>query len=213
MDFARDVRSVKWEFGYWGETLDTWYAERLCPERTIPRSRVTSLHPRPTFTPAPGRRLRGKRLPKGMPVMAGGLYWPTQGFPLDSDVRARFGMDATQRLVDVNLLFCPMFDAEIFEEDENRAGLHGRGRGDADTPQGGSHHAVRGTMARHGLEKLEQAQGGTPFPEGYQETLSPELGRARTRLPRPRLSSGPRRLPARLLWHPGHTSWVTRTSS
>ncbi len=26
-------------------------------------------------------RMRGETLPKGMPVMAGGLYWPTQGFP------------------------------------------------------------------------------------------------------------------------------------
>jgi hypothetical protein len=60
------------------------------------------------------------RLPKGIAVTGGGLYWPTQGFPLDRDVRQHFGMDYTQRLADVNLLFCPMFDIEILEEDEKR---------------------------------------------------------------------------------------------
>ena len=50
--------------------------------------------------------------------MAGGLYWPSQGFPLDQDVRERFGMDASQRLVDVNLLFEPMFDVEVLRDDE-----------------------------------------------------------------------------------------------
>ncbi|MCX6929257.1 MAG: hypothetical protein NT154_39465, partial [Verrucomicrobia bacterium] len=42
-------------------------------------------------------------------------YWPTQGFPLDSDVRSRFGMDPTHRLVDVNLLFHPMFEVQVLE--------------------------------------------------------------------------------------------------
>jgi len=57
------------------------------------------------------------RLPKGIAVMAGGLYWPTQGFPLDNDVRDFFGMDATQQVVDVNLLFDPMFDVQVLNED------------------------------------------------------------------------------------------------
>ncbi len=119
MDFDRDVRSVKWEFGYWGETLDTWYAEGL-PRLAYPEIPCEITTPTANLYTRAWARLRGKRLPKGMPVMAGGLYWPTQGFPLDSDVRSRFGMDATQRLVDVNLLFCPMFDAEVYEDDEKR---------------------------------------------------------------------------------------------
>jgi len=59
-------------------------------------------------------------LPNGIAVMAGGLYWPTQGFPLDSDVRNHFNMDYTQRLVDVNLHFSPMFDVRIIDEDNER---------------------------------------------------------------------------------------------
>lgn len=42
--------------------------------------------------------------------MVGGLYWPTQAFPLDQDVRACFGMDTGQQDVDVNLLFEPAFE-------------------------------------------------------------------------------------------------------
>ena len=50
--------------------------------------------------------------------MAGGLYWPTQGFPLDNDVREHFNMDCTQRLVDVNLHFSPMFNVKILSEND-----------------------------------------------------------------------------------------------
>jgi len=51
--------------------------------------------------------------------MAGGLYWPTQGFPLDNDVKDFFGMDKTQVLVNVNLLFHPMFEQEVIYEDDD----------------------------------------------------------------------------------------------
>jgi len=58
------------------------------------------------------------KLPSGIGVMGGGLYWPTQGFPLDTDVRDFCGMDQTQRMVDVNLHFCPMFESEVLSEDD-----------------------------------------------------------------------------------------------
>ncbi len=51
-------------------------------------------------------------------VTGGGLYWPSQGFPLDTDVRDYFEMDKGQILINVNLLFYPMFEVEILEEDE-----------------------------------------------------------------------------------------------
>ena len=50
--------------------------------------------------------------------MAGGLYWPTQGFPLDFDVRRQLDMDYTQTLVNVNLLLCPMFEVRVVREDD-----------------------------------------------------------------------------------------------
>ena len=48
--------------------------------------------------------------------MVGGLYWPTQAFPLDDDVREFFGMDAGQD-VDVNLLFEPAFEVQVLHDD------------------------------------------------------------------------------------------------
>ena len=119
MAFTPGVRAAKWEFGYWGETLDNWYAEGM-PKRAYPEIPLTITTPTASLYTRAWSRMRGERLPRGMPVMAGGLYWPTQGFPLDSDVRERFGLDSSQRLVDVNLLFCPMFEERIFEDDEKR---------------------------------------------------------------------------------------------
>ena len=119
MAFTPGVRAAKWEFGYWGETLDNWYAEGM-PKRAYPEIPLTITTPTASLYTRAWSRMRGERLPRGMPVMAGGLYWPTQGFPLDSDVRERFGLDASQRLVDVNLLFFPMFEERVFENDEKR---------------------------------------------------------------------------------------------
>jgi len=114
-DFNPCVRALKWEFGYWGETIKNWYAQGL-PERHYPAL------PTEITTPAsslyiPAWTCRGDGvLPNGIAVFGGAAYWPTQGFPVDADVRARFDMDPTHRLVDVNLLFDPMFDVEILEE-------------------------------------------------------------------------------------------------
>ncbi|MEI6050330.1 MAG: uroporphyrinogen decarboxylase family protein [Bacteroidota bacterium] len=119
MNFNTSVHSLKWEFGYWGETINNWYKEGL------PMKNYSVLDPT-VSTPTSSLYSRAwtcegtGRLPKGIAVTAGGLYWPTQGFPLDRDVRQHFGMDNTQRLVDVNMHFSPMFDIEVLEEDEKR---------------------------------------------------------------------------------------------
>jgi uroporphyrinogen decarboxylase len=116
LDFEPGVHSLKWEFGYWGETVDKWYAQGL-PRKNYPEvKRAISTPTASLYTPA-WLSIGEGRLPKGIAVMAGGLYWPTQGFPLDNDVRDFFGMDATQQVVDVNLLFDPMFDVQVLNED------------------------------------------------------------------------------------------------
>jgi uroporphyrinogen decarboxylase len=117
MDFNTSVRSLKWEFGYWGEVMDRWYVEGL-PKHHYPT--ISSQISTPTsdlYTPAWNSVAKAK-LPKGIAIMAGGLYWPTQGFPLDHDVRSTFNMDFTQVLVDVNLLFYPMFEVKVLEDSE-----------------------------------------------------------------------------------------------
>ena len=51
--------------------------------------------------------------------MWGGFpYWPSQGFPLDTDVSACFGFDQTQVLVPVEQLMYPHYEPKTLEEDE-----------------------------------------------------------------------------------------------
>jgi hypothetical protein len=118
MDFNPAVHSIKWEFGYWGETLNNWYDQGL-PEEHYPAPDPEIYTPTSSLYSKAWTCEGTRVLPRGIAVMAGGLYWPTQGFPLDRDVRSHFGMDDTQRLVDVNLHFCPMFDVEVLEETED----------------------------------------------------------------------------------------------
>jgi len=117
MCFNTNIRTIKWEFGYWGETLHNWYDEGL-PKRKYPHLPLKISTPTSSLYNPAWTCQSKKKLPKGIPVMAGGLYWPTHGTPLDNDVRNYFSMDKTQILVNVNLLFSPMFEIRIIEEDE-----------------------------------------------------------------------------------------------
>jgi len=120
MKFNTSVHSLKWEFGYWGETIDNWYKQGL-PRHNYPFPDPTITTPTSSLYSRAWSSIGSKDLlPKGIAVTGGGLYSPTQGFPLDHDVRQHFGMDHTHRLIDINLLFCPMFDIEILTEDDNR---------------------------------------------------------------------------------------------
>lgn len=115
MRFNKDVHSIKWEFGYWGETVKNWYRDGL-PQEDPPYPDPEIRTPTSSLYSAAWTCDGAGALPNGIAVMAGGLYWPTQGFPLDSDVRKALGMDACQRTVDVNLLFHPMFEVEVIED-------------------------------------------------------------------------------------------------
>lgn len=118
MNFNKDIHSIKWEFGYWGETIHNWYESGL-PKHNYPKLPLETTTPTSSLY-IPAWTCQSKEiLPKGIAVMAGGLYWPTQGFPLDEDVRTHCGLDVCQRMVDVNLLFDPMFEVKTVEEDEN----------------------------------------------------------------------------------------------
>ncbi|MEN8247407.1 MAG: uroporphyrinogen decarboxylase family protein [Bacteroidota bacterium] len=119
MKFNKSVHSVKWEFGYWGESVENWYKQGL-PKTNYPILNKEITTPTSSLY-SPAWTCKGvDKLPNGIAVMAGGLYWPTQGFPLDYDVRTHFKMDETQRVVDVNLLFCPMFEPEAISEDADK---------------------------------------------------------------------------------------------
>lgn len=122
-NFNPQVPAMKWEFGYWGESLNKWYESGLPKNNPaiIPKSytSVSSSIYTKSWT-CENKFVKSGEYPKGYVAMAGGLYWPTQGFMLDSDVSDYFGMDQSQQLVDLNLFFYPMFQPKVLEEDERR---------------------------------------------------------------------------------------------
>lgn len=117
MRFNPKIHSIKWEFGYWGETVKNWYNQGL-PQSKIPYPSPKITTPTSSLYAAAWTCQGEKYIPNGTAIMAGGLYWPTQGFALDEDVRTTLGMDECQRMVDVNLLFNPMFEVQVLEEDD-----------------------------------------------------------------------------------------------
>lgn len=119
VNFKKNVSPPKWEFGYWGCLMDRWYEEGL-PKKEYPHvpKRITT--PSASIANKAWNSLKRGRLPKGIAVDGGGLYFPGNNFALDKDVMNTLDMDLGQILVNVNLLFCPMFDIEIVEEDEKK---------------------------------------------------------------------------------------------
>ena len=178
MSFNTSVHSIKWEFGYWGETIKNWYSSGL-PEKHYP------VLPQKVTTPTsslyiPAWNCRSKTvLPNGIGVMGGGLYWPTQGFPLDKDVRAHFGMDYMQRAVDVNLHFHPMFESRTVAEDEDSLtytdidGVTRKFLKEQATIPAGMDWPIKdeATWAKLKAERLRQDDLSGRFPENWAELV------------------------------------------
>jgi uroporphyrinogen-III decarboxylase len=119
LNFNGEVSPPRWEFGYWGDTINRWYDEGL-PRKNPPHIPKKVTTPTASLYHPCWQSIGGRRLPAGIAVLGGGLYWPTQGFPLDNDVKDELGMDRGQILVNVNLLFEPMFEIKIIEEDDRQ---------------------------------------------------------------------------------------------
>lgn len=117
MNFERNVPAPRWEFGYWGATIDKWYSQGL-PKIEYPKIDTKVTTPTSSLYMPCWESINTGKLPAGIAVLGGGLYHPTQGFIRDHDVRKELSMDIGQRLVDVNLLFDPMFERKILEEDD-----------------------------------------------------------------------------------------------
>ncbi|MCO6452799.1 MAG: hypothetical protein J5I90_18600 [Caldilineales bacterium] len=133
MHFNTDVRSMKWEFGFWGENISQWYEEGL-PKKVgtnIPTNLTTvaaSLYTtawthawskqRTYLEKFYGESEQEVALPPGIAIWGGALYWPSQGFPLAVDVMDYFGFDKSTALVPVEQLFHPYFQPQVLEEDE-----------------------------------------------------------------------------------------------
>ncbi len=117
LNFNTGIVPPKWEFGYWGDTINRWYEEGLQKKNYPNIPRKISTPSASLYNPC-WHSVSGKRLPAGIAVIGGGLYWPTQSFPIDNDVKNTLGMDEGQILLNVNLLFNPMYNIEVLQEDE-----------------------------------------------------------------------------------------------
>ena len=133
MHFNTDVRSMKWEFGFWGENINQWYQEGL-PRKfgtNVPTNLTTvaaSLYTtawthewskQKTYLEKFYKESeRPVELPPGIAVWGGALYRPSQGFPLALDVMDYFDFDKSTALIPVEQLFCPRFEPRILDEDD-----------------------------------------------------------------------------------------------
>lgn len=119
---GKKTHPPKWEFGYWGETLNQWYKSGL-PRKNfspIPKSYTSPSASIYTLSwNCKNPYIKNSEYPKGWVLTAGGLYSPTQGFARDRDVLDFFGMDLAQQVVDVNFFFEPMFKLEVFEDTDH----------------------------------------------------------------------------------------------
>jgi len=64
MQFNTDVRSLKWEFGFWGEVIDSWYEAGL-PKRRYPQIATEVTTPTSGLYNSAWRSIKGNRLPRG----------------------------------------------------------------------------------------------------------------------------------------------------
>jgi uroporphyrinogen decarboxylase len=134
MRFNPEVRTLKWEFGFWGKNIKQWYREGL-PKKygtnlpttltTVNASVYTTAwthtwrRQRTYLEKFYGEREQEIEIPDGIAVWGGALYWPSQGFPLALDVMDYFGFDQSTAMVPVEQLFHPHFEPIILEETEN----------------------------------------------------------------------------------------------
>ncbi|MGZ5501142.1 MAG: uroporphyrinogen decarboxylase family protein, partial [Nitrososphaeraceae archaeon] len=133
MRFNKKVGPNKWEFGIWGATIERWYDEGLNKKNypKIPTNIInttTSLYTaiwtrtwqknRTIFEKIYNQPETEIKLPKGIALMSGGLYWPTQGFPLDKDVKEYFQFDSCQQVVCAEQFIYPNFEIKFLREDE-----------------------------------------------------------------------------------------------
>ena len=123
MMFAgKKTQPPKWEFGYWGETLNRWYKSGLPRKNWVPLPRTYTTPSASIYTHSwicDNPYVKEGEYPKGWVAAAGALYWPNQGFARDRDVLDFFGMDQAQQVVDVNYFFEPMFPLKVFNDNDH----------------------------------------------------------------------------------------------
>ena len=95
MNFETSIQTLKWEFGYWADTLLRWYSEGFPKKAGFPEG------------------LKGAE-----EIFGEGIPWKEGAEPFATDVSDYFGMDQGFERVPVNMLFNPPFERKVIEEDE-----------------------------------------------------------------------------------------------
>lgn len=133
INFNKKSPAVKWEFGYWGSAVKRWYREGLPLKKypKVPTSIVNTtsslytavwkhflMREKTIFEAVYNEPEKNLELPDGFAVLGGGIYFPSQGFALDYDVKDFFDMDIQQNVVSAEHLCYPQFKPEVVKEDE-----------------------------------------------------------------------------------------------
>lgn len=121
MNFNPNVRTLKYEYAFWGSTLNRWYNEGLPKKHFVKLQDEISTPSSSLYLTAfksNNHILQKGIIPDGMAVFGGGVYWPTQGFPKDRDVEEFFKFDKGIINIDINQLFYPMFEPKVILESE-----------------------------------------------------------------------------------------------
>ena len=131
MSFNKKIPPNKWEFGFWGSTIEKWYEQGL-PQKNYPHIPLNIINTTSSlYTPTITHEWKKERnlfekiykqqdrkikLPDGIAVLSGGAPWPNHGYSCDSDVRDFFNLDKGQITVNAEQLIYPNFEPELLEE-------------------------------------------------------------------------------------------------
>ncbi|MCL5073148.1 MAG: hypothetical protein M1308_20000, partial [Actinobacteria bacterium] len=108
MNFNTSVRTMDWEFSYWGGAVKKWYSEGLEKKHGV----------------------KGEIL-EGDLIVGNGMVWPMGNLPRDYDISNQLNLDNSIEMIDFNYLFQPKFEEKVLEDagdklliqDENGAKL------------------------------------------------------------------------------------------
>jgi hypothetical protein len=105
INFESCYRTLNWEFGYWGGTINKWYEEGLLKVNGIP-----------------------EYIKYGDVVFGPGLHWPEPSYGpnlvRDFDVSNYFKFDEGIDLVPYNYWIYPLFEEKIFHDDDRYVELY-----------------------------------------------------------------------------------------
>ena len=99
INFEPAPRTLNWEFGFWGGTLNRWYEEGLPKKKGLPKKVVY------------GEPVPGPGVPWGCPIL-GSVP------PKDFDVTDYFGFDEGFNLIPYEYWLFPAFEKKVVYEDE-----------------------------------------------------------------------------------------------